>query len=429
MRVFIFILLWVSGARAAIYEKEIHSAIAYLKSHQSDGHDGYDPGQWRTQVTTAVPNFIGVGRMNEAYEEPTAFGTYAIANILAEAYFLNPELAELRELIFKSAASLDNYRIGALFNFYPPKMYGSHHVRGPRFMYLHPRWKGFTHIPPDADTSSVTYAFLHYQNSLERGLSPDELTTPLPRAALDKFSETRDRHRIPHAYNAMQGQVNTGAFLTWLFDEKDPDMPHYYFARPDKGMRIPFNVNDVDCVVNANVLKMLHYAGETDGPGYKAACRHLNKVVRGTQYYLCGMYYPNNHALPYSMASNLQSGVSCLEESRKELLRYILRKQQRNGAWQSQLVLRRDYVQSTVWALNALMMIGDPKNREHRRAVKAGLKYLLSEVRYDKKGNLFWRGQVYYAAIFAARFQVVWRSSAYTTALGLKALVQADRWN
>jgi hypothetical protein len=428
MKLLLPLLLFAQVSQAALYEKEIRSGLEYLKSHQSRGQDGYDIGQWRTQVTTAVPNVIGVGRNGEAYEEPTAFGTYAIANILAETYFLNPTFIEIPAMLLRSSQSLDEYRVGSLFNFYPPKKYHGLDVRGPRFMYLHPRWWGFTHIPPDADTTSVTYTFLHYQEALQRGLAPWDFQSELPAPTISKFSITRDVRRAPHAYNAIQGHIKTGAFMTWLFDEKDPAMPHYYFARPDKGPRIPFNVNDVDCVVNANVLKMLNYSGNTEGPGFRATCNYLNMVARRKQHYLCGMYYPSNWALPYTMASGIESGVSCLEDSRSELLRYILKKQQKNGAWQSQLMLRRDYVQSTVWALNALMAIGDPGNREHRRAVRDGLNYLLRHVRYDKNGNLYWKGEVFYAAIFAARFQVVWRSTAYTTALGLKALAQADRW-
>jgi hypothetical protein len=180
--------------------------------------------------------------------------------------------------------------------------------------------------------------------------------------------------------------------------------------------------------VNANVLKMLTFSGATEGPGYKAACSHLNRLVEKRQFYDCGMYYPNNFVLPYSMATTIHSGASCLEESRSDLVRYILRKQQPNGGWHNQLWARMDHTQSSAWALNALMTLGDPRNSVHRQAVQAGLRYLMNQAVRDSNGNIFWRGQVYFAAIFAARFPIVWRSSAYTTALVLKALNQADRW-
>ena len=30
-------------------------------------------------------------------------------------------------------------------------------------------------------------------------------------------------------------------------------MPRFWFAQPEDGVRIPFNDNDVDCIVNINV--------------------------------------------------------------------------------------------------------------------------------------------------------------------------------
>lgn len=203
-------------------------------------------------------------------------------------------------------------------------------------------------------------------------------------------------------------------------------MPRNIFASPEKGTRIPFNFNDVDCVVNANILKLLTYANTTNGPGYQASCDHLNKVVHQKQFYFCGMYYPSSYALPYAIAANMQAGTQCLEPSKQRLLNYILSRQKNDGSWQNAILARPDSIQSTVWALNTILILGAPKNSAHRFRVRKAIQFLLSQAQLNSQGHIFWSGQVFFAATFIARYPIVWRSSSYTTALAIKALASAD---
>ncbi|MFV8259401.1 prenyltransferase/squalene oxidase repeat-containing protein [Bdellovibrio bacteriovorus] len=430
MKYLLFLLGLISATAQARYEKHIDSALDFLAHYQTTGREGYEPGQWRSRVTSYVPSGIGVGKFGVAYDEPSAFSASAIANVLAETYFYNPRFSKIPPMVRKTAQGLGPYRWGDLFNFYPPSSFKGVRTRGPRNMYLAPQWKGFANIPPDADTTSVTHTYLHFLKSLEAGQSPRKMPAQLPEAVIDAFSSARDLSRLPHTYNAAQLHVNTGAFMTWLWDEKDPDMPRNIFAAPHRGTRIPFNVNDVDCVVNANVLKLLTYAKKTEGPGYQASCRHLNRVVSKRQFYFCGMYYPSRYALPYAMAATINAGASCLEPSRQKLLNYILALQHKDGSWRNSFMARPDYAHSTAWALNTLLILGDPQNEMHRERVRRGLNFLMSQSQKDFAGRLFWSGQVFFAATFVARFPVVWRSTGYTTALAVKALTLADlRWN
>lgn len=419
--------IFISAVASAAprFDREVRSALRFLAHYQTDGSEGYDPGQWRARVTSYVPSLVGVGKFAVPFDEPTAFAASTVANVLAEIYSYNPSYTEIPAMLRQTYEGLSSYRWGKLFNFYPPKNFRGLKVRGPRFMYLARQWQGFANIPPDADTTSVSYTFLHYLESLERGVSPRSFQSDLPEDVINAFSSYRDLNRKAHFYNAAQGQIRTGAFLTWLFNEKDPRMPHNYFAAPDKGTRIPFNVNDVDCTVNANVLKVLTYAGRTSGPGYRATCDYLNHVVRLKQFYFCGMYYPSFYSLPYSIATTLHAGASCLTPSKNQIVDYLLRKQHRNGSWRNSILARPDYVQSTAWALNSLLILGNPQDRQHRDAVERGLRFLLSQAETDSAGRMYWSGQVFFAAIFVARFPVVWRSTAYTTALVAKALTLA----
>lgn len=425
-----FLLLSETAISAPRYESQIRSALKFITHHQTTGAEGYEPGQWRARVTSYVPSAIGVGKFAVPFEDPSVFVAASVANVLAEIYNLDSRYQEIPPLLTKTEQGLNIFRWGALFNFYPPKYIKGVKVRGPRFMYLARQWQGFANIPPDADTTSVTYTFQHYLESMQRNLAPITLQRALPPQVLSAFSSARDLQRKPHVYNAAQGHIQTGAFLTWLYDEKNPDMPRNIFASPQRGTRIPFNTNDVDCVVNANVLKLLTLSGSTSGPGYRASCDHLNSVVQKKQFYFCGMYYPSFYALPYTIATSIMAGTSCLEPSRERVLNFIISRQKSDGSWQNSFLARPDFVQSTAWALNALMLLGDPKNSLHKERIRRGVNFLISQAHKDSQGHLYWSGEVFFAATFVARYPVVWRSSAYTTALAAKALAMVDLyWN
>ncbi|MFN7728451.1 MAG: hypothetical protein ACK5P7_04785 [Bdellovibrio sp.] len=420
-----------TASAASPLEAKIQSALSYLQAHQTSGNEAaYERGQWPTKVTSTIPSVIGVGRYNVPYDEPTAFGAASISGILAEIYQVDSSYTSIPAMIKKTKAGFSNYRTDSVFHFYPAKDFQGHQVRGPRFMHLKPRWYGFTNTPPDADTTSVAYLLLAYDRAIDLGTSPLRSGFDIPHETAEEYTAARDLGRNPHIYNAMHGNGNTGAFLTWLYDEKNPEMPRYYFASPDQGTRIPFNKNDVDCVVNANVLKMLTATNRTNTPGYADSCNYLNDVAARDAYYRCGMYYPSRYALPYAMASAIKLGVSCLKPSQNLVVDQILARQREDGSWKNHWKARPDYVQSTAWALNTLLLLGDAQNPAHRLAAQRGLNFLVAQSTRDSKGRVYWQGEVFYAAIFIARFPVVWRSDAYTTATAVKAMTLAKKkWN
>jgi hypothetical protein len=409
-------------------EQTINSALGYLQASQSDGHDGYDVGQWSVQVTSSLPNPIGLGKRGVPYDDPTAFVAASVANVLAEIYFLDPRWREIPSEIQKTLMGFEPYRAGDVFNFYPLELYKGQLVRGPRFFPLKRWFEGFTHIPPDADTTSVAFLTMAYSEALQKGGRPQPASFRLAPAVLASFTGFRDVGRLPHPYNAVHNDVNTGAYLTWFFDEKDPAMPRNPLAPPDRGPRIPFNVNDVDCVVNGNVLKLLTVAGEMQAPGYAETCSHLNRIVRLERFYNCGMYYASQWNLPYVIATALENGAVCLEPSREKLVEFILRKQRSDGSWRNRHFARSDFVQSTAWALSALLTLGDAKNPLHRERAQRAVDFLHNQMRLDPMENVYWEGEVFFSATYLARYPVVWRSTAYTTAIVTKALVKADRF-
>ncbi|MGZ3771776.1 MAG: hypothetical protein ACXVCP_17900 [Bdellovibrio sp.] len=425
---FLFFIYFADSIACASqsFERRIHSALDFLAHHQTSGTEGYEPGQWRSQVTSYTPSVFGIGRYAQPFEDPSVFVASSVGNVLAETYELDSRYGEIPGMLEKIPEGLERFRWGSLFNFYPWKIVNGQKIGGPRFMYLAPHLRGAMFVPPDADTTSVTYTFLHYLNSIQKDISPKNHDAFLPEQVVKAYAQFLDLNRKPHPFNAVQKQFNTGAFLTWLTNEKDPEMPGT-FAPPAKGPRIPIHINDVDCVVNTNVLKLMTYAGMTSTRGYKNSCDHINKISRQRKFFYCGMYYPSNYVLPYTIAADLEAGASCLQPSKSFVLQYLVSKQQEDGSWRNNLLARPDYIQSTVWALNALMILGNPKNKIHRYKVQMGVRYLLSQSQKDSAGRVFWPGQVFFAGPLISRYPIVWRSTAYTTALAVKALVLADK--
>lgn len=429
---FLFLLSFLSvkpAYAASNFEEKIRSALEFISYYQTTGNEGYEAGQWRSQVTSYTPSALGIGRFAEPFEDPTVFVASSVANVLAETFEIDARYTEIPFLLRRTAEGLEKFRWGDLFNFYPWRLHHGVKTGGPRFMYLAPRLRGAMFVPPDSDTTAVTYTFLHYLDSIKKNISPQEQNISLPIQVTKSYGRFLDTNRKPHPFNAIQRQKNTGAFLTWLADEKNPAMPST-FAPPEKGPRIPLHINDVDCVVNANVIKLMTYAGKTSTPGYQSTCNYLNKLARKKRFFYCGMYYPSSYVLPYTMATDLKAGASCLRPAKDQILDYIISKQHNNGSWRNHLLARPDYIQSTAWALNTLMILGNPENRIHRQRVKRGLQFLLSQARRDSGSRLYWSGQVFYAGPLISRYPIVWRSTAYTTALAIKALTLADnKWN
>ena len=408
------LILTAVTAQARSYRTEILSALKHLESSQAKTKGAYEPGQWPTVVTAILaPSLLGVGRWGKPYPEATIFTTSTIINVLRQIEEDGPEYRnEINPLINRAMAGFPAHADPPFYNFYPLRQRNGAWVRGPRNFYLAPYLRGLANVPPDADTNSVTYLALR---------------RPVPDKVMAAFARFRDLDRKPHYYDKDLGIINSGAFMTWLMDEKDPQMPRK-FGHPELGQRIPFGTNDVDCVVNANVLKLLASQGKTRTPGYEEACRLVKDSIDRNQLGTCGIYYPSNYQLTMQVAEIGSLGGRCLQSYEAKVLQYVLDTQHPNGSWSNSPPNRPDRIHATALALNALMMLGNPANPEHRRKVRGGIEYLLSTSRRDENGNLYWKGQVFFSAVAQARFSVVWRSSSYTTVLAARALQLAEKY-
>ncbi|CAN5526322.1 hypothetical protein BH10BDE1_BH10BDE1_15090 [soil metagenome] len=395
----------------------------------------YEAGEWPTKIdSTLVPVLVGVGSAIGYDDEASAFTTSSVANELGAIYEAHPNfrnqkaIAQIPELIRRGVQSFKRYREGSLFNFYPARMWKGVRVRQPIDMHLASIWKGFTNVPQDADTSSSVFATILYDAKL-RGE-----TFRIPDEAYASFDRYRDLNRQAHYYNRGEKRRNTGAYMTWQMNENAKEMPHYWFAEPNEGVRIPFNRNDVDCIVNLNVLRMRALADKTSDEGSKRSCDMINSMIQKSEHATCGIYYPNTYNMAFSSANLHAAGGSCIQTQRqREMVDFILKGQSADGGWDNDRNIWNDRIQSTAFAMTALLQFGDMRNQGTVSSLRYGVAFLLRSAKFTKAGQPYWDGEVFFTATAIARSLVVWRSTAFTTAVVANVLLKmrkhSPEWN
>ncbi|MGZ6432869.1 MAG: hypothetical protein ACXWRE_06020, partial [Pseudobdellovibrionaceae bacterium] len=204
----VFVCLFLSlTSHARDFHPEILSALKHLEDSQVKSQGVYEVGEWPTEVTSILlPSLVGAGRWGHPYPEATVFAAATVTNLLNSIYKDSPEFTQLPPMIEKAIGGFGGFYEKPFFNYYPRKNYKGVWVRGPRSMPLPPYLQGLANIPPDADTNSVTYLALQ---------------VPVPEKVISAFSRFRDQNRKSHPYNRRYGNINTGAFMTWLMDEND----------------------------------------------------------------------------------------------------------------------------------------------------------------------------------------------------------------
>jgi hypothetical protein len=415
--------------RSTDVNEVIDKSLQYLKTEQFKQDQGlYTAGEWPADMRAYfLPALLGVGKLfAQPTDEPTSFATSSVMNLLAETYFAKPSLKQIPEMINLGVTSLSKYKNDDVYSYYQWQEYRGVKVRGPLAGGYVPSYnRGLTNIPTDADTTSTTYTALAFSNLINHDIKTSDFN--VPQAALDTFEEFRDVDRKSHYYNWLDGIRKSGAYLTWFQNELDPHMPRGVFPKPDKGVRIPFGFNDVDCVVNANVIRLLTLTNNTSSAGYKDSCSLLNFVIEKNKQSQCGIYYPNSYAVFFSISNAFKAGAQCLSESKSKAISFIISTQKEDGSWDNEPAIGRiDTVQSTALALNALMNYTEKNSPQYHHAIKAGVNYLMHEYSKKSETEFYWKGEVFFSAVAQARNTVLWRSNSYTTALVTLALVRSQ---
>jgi hypothetical protein len=305
-------------------------------------------------------------------------------------------------------------------------------------------------IPNDADDTSIAVALQRLYCQLNNPLLSDGLKNfTIDTGALITISQFRDLDRYAEDGRDNWKGENTGAYLTWL---KSEYLPHFYDCR--MGV-IPLGINNVDCVVNANVIFSLGINGLTSCPGYEESINLMYKVIKEKRWPEAGLYYPQYMIFPYCLSRAYRDGNvnhPVMKESMKLLLIDLLKIQdeylQKNkGKFDGAFPGGKDHKNhlSTALGLCTLLNIGEDiaiecgKKEEYSRAIERAIKYLIDQrkpyrIRYR---NTFGNSSGKYLKIFAPigyqwesglffSSSIVglagWRSKALTAAIVMEAL-------
>lgn len=377
---------------------------------------------------------IAIMPLKRGYKEwdSNCFTTSSTFISLAELYLNHQPTQKLKDMLQLALTDVMACEEGGTFNFWHKITLPEHlhkngkinETRGPnnfdlkkRFFYM------FSNIINDSDDTSIAYTAIH----MAKKIQAREADFIAPEFPLQSFGGEVEKYRdvdrfVFHPYDRLAfRQVNTGAFLTWLSldEKKTPRGPS------NKKATMPFQVNDVDCVVNSNILSGLAALDELETTdGVTETCAYLNESIRKRKRVKCSLYYPNKYAFPYALSKAFHSGVKCLKDSSKFTLDTIISEQENDGSWDA-FKEHDDIIQSTVFALHTLLNYDD-KSEKAKMAIQRAVDFLLKNKREDQRG-IHWPGGIYFSGGAFAKNRVVWKSDAYTTALVIEALAKVQR--
>lgn len=418
--------------------KTAHSTLEYVLKAQSVGDGQVFRGEWANYIYF---NKIKIpGRSEKKYLDSNSFVTSSIYDLLAEIYEKNPsEHQKILPHLDLAIDSLKNYQSHHSFNFWPllPKKvnlesyadftaldldnYKSKNLgHRPTYFPLKNRLEiNFTNIVNDADDTALAYRAIYRHKKYERSVDLLE-SGGLEQNIEALFDNYRDVSRkTNHFYNSFVGNVrSTGAYLTWFGKEANLFNFSTKVLPMNKKSSIPFGVNDVDCVVNANILNTLAITERLEQSlGKEAACSLIKRAFDKKKSKVCGLYYPSEYTLHFTSSNAIRNGVSCLQDVREDIAKQILNDQKANGSFISKWH-DSETIQSTAYAMASLLNILDESNKEELNpAIKKGINYLLSQAKVDSDGNMYYEGGAFFSGGTVIRKKLLWVSDAYTTAL------------
>jgi hypothetical protein len=300
----------------------------------------------------------------------------------------------------------------------------------------------FANIPNDADDSATAVVSQWLHHRYDQGPPPGAET-------LQELLAWRDLGRtLQDGRDGWKG-LNSGAFLTWLKDENDA-----LFATPQTGV-IPLGVNNVDCVVNANVLLAMALNGQHGEHAVRSTVTVLHRAVQERAWEACGLYYPQRMMFPYALSRAHRDGRFAdaqMVDAMRILVQDLLSEQQAVAAQHGYLAgafsggADPSYDLATALGLSALLNIGADIADEagvgeaYGEGVEAAVAFLVrrqqrSPIRFhdtfNREGNprlrcfdsgRRWTPGVYFAASSWDLAQ--WKSEAFAVAMVLEALLK-----
>ena len=371
-------------------------------------------------------------------------------NILADVYRIDTNLGQIPTMLEMAYPRLISYKDSSGFNFWPSlnpngKMLCKEDsvrtdvkVRRPiQFKILNNYIRRAANIMHDNDdTAQGLLAEWNYQSILKDSIFIEKFA---------RFDDYRDTLRSNiHYYNHFaRDPKSSGAFLTWRGEEEafptanlvkllinnalflTPKSTAYPYAYEPY---MPYGSNDVDAVVNANVLATLATL-KIESDGIWGASKFIEQKITRKKWSRAGVYYPNRYQIHYAVLKAWKSGAASLSNCIEPLIEHIKTSQLPNGSFESRkIVNQKDQIQSTAYALNAMLKFGDPTKTGLEKNVRLALNYLLSQAQLEN-GKVFWNGGVFFSGGTVIRNTLYWKSDALTTAIILESLCLLRKYN
>lgn len=421
----------------------IHQSLNYLQETQQKSTipDSHFKGEWPSFMQMKT-GFALLGGKKKVYDS-NCFALAGMMNILSDVYRLDSNLINIPEMLQLAYPQLISYRDSSGFNFWPLlKPNGKMHwnedsirtdvrIRRPiQFQIGNTYIRRAANIMNDNDdTAQGMLAEWNYQ--LITGESIQTFESP----QFEMFRDTL-RENIHYYNHFARDPRNSGAYLTWRGTEQafptrnlvkllvnnalflTPRSTAYPYAYEPY---MPYGANDVDAIVNANVLATISTLG-LQTKGTQSAAKFIKQKIRRKKWSRAGVYYPNRYQLHYAVVKAWKSGAHELGDCIVPLIEHIKKTQQEDGSFESRTVVnKKDEIQSTAYALNAMLKLGNPAETGLENQVNKAIQYLLLQAK-KKGGNLFWEGGVYFSGGTVIRNTLYWKSEALTTAIILESL-------
>lgn len=416
------------GHSDSVYFSLINKTIQYLSLNQIKKQNGTECfiGEWPTfiQNLATIPY---LGKKGKSAYDSNIFNTFYIHNGLAEYYLNHNADPRIISILSKAQTNFDLFKKDSTFNFWPELPRPDHvkcshfnctQRRANNFYYHYKFINEYANIYNDADDTSAGYMAYYYSNQVKKRSQTDSLPNYPMISFGNFFSKYRDTgERKANWYNKRIGfKKRTGAFLTWFGPDRKPSNFFNWFKPYHDKQNILYGTNEVDCIVNANILRSLYLTGDTLIAGIKESKQFIKDVVAKRKCLTCGVYYPSEFSFHYAVAKAISDGVTGLNDIKDILVQDILNQRNKLGYWSSQMY--DNDVQSTLYAINALILLSDKPTI--LKEIEPALNFIL-KTKIEEGDIVYWRGGIFFSGGSAVRYEHVWRSESYVSILALEA--------
>ena len=418
-----------SGFNDSLLLQIIYKGINYLSINQIKSQNGTDAyiGEWPTFIYN-THNIPFLGKKGKSAYDSNVFNTLFIHNTLCELYFDLDKDQKIIPILSLAQKNFSYFKNESSFNFWPKLPRPTHlkcshsnclQRRANHFDYHYGFINNYANIFDDADDSSAGYLAYFYNNKIKENSNSEELIYYPREPFYEKLIQYRDTgNRKTNWYNRKTGfKSRTGAYLTWFGPDRKHSNFFTWFFPSHKNQNILYGRNEIDCVVNANILRTLFITGDTNIAGIQEAKTFLKNVLCKKACFTCGVYYPTEFSFHYALAKAIAGGVSGFNEYKEDLFKEIAVKMNKQGYWNSQI--QGNDLQSTLYAINALMLLSP--NKKTLSTIEEAFSYILQQM-VNEKDIAHWNGGVFFSGGSAIRYEHVWVSDDYTTCLAIEAI-------